>query len=69
MAKKKYTYSESITEIQDIITKIESGELEIDELVKNIKKASDLLNNCKAILKNTEEAVNDFFDSEKNLNN
>lgn len=57
MSKKQLTYSEAITEIESIISKIENQELDIDELSANVKRVAELLNFCKLKLKNTEEEV------------
>lgn len=47
MAKKDKTYNEAILELQAILDKIESGDLDVDVLTEEIKKASALLKFCK----------------------
>lgn len=47
MAKKEKTYNEAILELQKILDNIESGDLDVDVLTEEIKKASALLKFCK----------------------
>ncbi len=55
--KKQPTNAEAITEIEDIIERIESNELDVDNLSKDVKRVSELIKFCKAKLKATEEEV------------
>lgn len=57
MAKKTLTYAEAMAEIDSIITKIESDELDIDNMTMNIKRVSELIEFCKAKLRSTEDEV------------
>lgn len=57
MAKKNITYSEAIAEIEQIIERIESNEVPIDDLSKNVARVAELLKLCKAQLKGTEEEI------------
>ena len=63
MAKKKISYKEAITEIEEILELIENEELDVDELSERVKRVSELINICKEKLHRTEEEV------EKVLNN
>lgn len=57
MAAKKVSYSEAMTEIEDILEKIESEELDVDELAEKVKRVSVLLKTCKDKLTQTNEQV------------
>jgi exodeoxyribonuclease VII small subunit len=57
MAKKTLTYNSAIAEIEEIMEKIESNELDIDILTENVKRVSQLLKFCKAKLYETEEEI------------
>jgi exodeoxyribonuclease VII small subunit len=57
MNKKKGTYKEAITEIEEILSQIENNELDVDELSEKVKRVSLLINLCKDKLKNTEEEI------------
>lgn len=55
---KKVTYSEAITELEEIVSRIENEEVNIDELSIKVKRASELIKICKDKLHSTEEEVN-----------
>jgi len=57
MNKKKGTYKEAISEIEEILSQIENNELDVDELSEKVKRVSLLINLCKDKLKNTEEEI------------
>jgi exodeoxyribonuclease VII small subunit len=57
MNKKKGTYKEAISEIEEILAQIENNELDVDELSEKVKRVSLLINMCKDKLKNTEEEI------------
>jgi len=51
------SYSEAITEIEEILQKIETGELDVDELTNKVKRVAYLLETCKKKLKTTESEI------------
>jgi exodeoxyribonuclease VII small subunit len=57
MVKKKTSYRDSITEIEETIASIENDELDVDELSEKVKRVSELLIICKEKLHNTEKEV------------
>jgi len=57
MATKKTSYSEAMAEIEEILEKIESEELDVDELAEKVKRVSLLLKTCKDKLTKTNEQV------------
>ena len=57
MEKNKSGYLQSIEEIAAIITKIESGETDLDLLPAELKRAADLLQECRERLFKTEQEV------------
>lgn len=65
MAKKAFNYKESLEELQMIVQDIEDNEISVDELAKKVKRASDLLKLCKAMLDKTEEEVNTILKDDK----
>lgn len=50
-------YNEAFTEIQDILSKIENGEPDVDELASLVKRSSYLIKLCKSKLLLTEEEI------------
>ncbi len=61
MAKKEFSFNEAIIEIEDILKNIESGELDIDKLSVEVKRASELIKQCQKKLKLTEDEINSIF--------
>ena len=57
MSSKKISYKEAISEIEDILEKIEQEELDVDELADKVKRVSFLLKICKDKLLKTNEQV------------
>ena len=51
------TYGEAMAEIEEILEKIESGELDVDELTDKVKRVASLLDICKKKLKTTEAEI------------
>lgn len=52
------TYTAAFEELQNIVSEIEQGEIEVDELSEKVKRAAFLIQVCKAKLNTTEEDVN-----------
>lgn len=57
----KQKYSKAIKELEEIVTTIESGEMDLDEITKQMKKAVELIRFCKEKLKTTEVEVEKFL--------
>ena len=57
MTTKKISYNEAMTEIEEILDKIENEELDVDELAEKVKRVSALLKICKDKLQKTNEEV------------
>lgn len=61
MSKKEFSFSEAVTAIEEILKKIESGELDVDKLAVEVKRASELIRQCQKKLRTTEEEINSIF--------
>ncbi|MCK5729739.1 MAG: exodeoxyribonuclease VII small subunit [Draconibacterium sp.] len=57
MTTKKISYNEAMTEIEEILEKIENEELDVDELAEKVKRVSVLLKICKDKLHKTNKQV------------
>ena len=57
MEENKLTYKEAMAEIEDIVTKLENNQLDVDELSGKGKRVSELIAFCKSKLHETEEEV------------
>jgi exodeoxyribonuclease VII small subunit len=57
MAAKKITFKEAFTELEEILSKLENNELNVDELAANVKNAAELIKFCKNKLYTTESEI------------
>lgn len=55
---KELTYSLSLAELEEIIGRIESEEVDVDALAEQVKRAAVLIRFCREKLHSTEEDVN-----------
>ena len=53
----KLTYKAAMAEIEDIVSKLEDNQLEVDVLSEKVKRVSELIAFCKSKLHDTEEEV------------
>jgi len=65
MAKKNITYTEAVNQIEEILRKIENNELDMDELTKQVRNASELIKYCKSRLFETEQEIEKILDDIK----
>lgn len=61
MAKKEFSFNEAVNEIEKILRNIESGDLDIDRLATEVKRASELIKQCQKKLRVTEDEINSIF--------
>ena len=61
MTKKEFSFNEAVIEIEDILKNIENGDLDIDKLSVEVKRASELIKQCQKKLRSTEEEINSIF--------
>ncbi len=57
----KLTYTEAFQELQLIVSQIETGEANVDELSAKIRRASELITICKAKIADSEEEVENLL--------
>ncbi|MFR9670649.1 MAG: exodeoxyribonuclease VII small subunit [Rikenellaceae bacterium] len=55
MAKKTLSYDEAIAQIEAIMAKFRTGEMSVDQLAADVKRASELISYCKERLHKAEE--------------
>lgn len=58
MAKETMKYETAIREIESIVSRMESGDMEIDELCAQLKTAQKLIKMCRDRLTKTEAEIN-----------
>jgi exodeoxyribonuclease VII small subunit len=61
MAKKEFSFNDAVVEIEDILRNIESGDMDVDKLSVEVKRASELIKQCQKKLRTTEEEINSIF--------
>ena len=59
---KEMTYEKAMKRLEQIVAKIENGEMDIDSLAKNLKEAKTLVEYCKNKLTSVEEEVKKCLD-------
>ncbi len=62
MEKKKLSYKDAVTEIEDILEKLENEELDVDDLAAKVKRVSQLLKFCKDKLSGTEKEIRNIIE-------
>lgn len=62
MAKKEFTYSRALEELETILSEIENEELDLDILSSKVKRATFLIKECKSRLRKTSEEIDGILD-------
>lgn len=57
MATKKMTYSEAVAEIEQILARLKNEQTDVDKLAAEVKRATELIAQCKARLTEVEATV------------
>ncbi len=63
--KKTPNYDEAVSQLEEIVKKMESGELDIDMMSTELKNAQQLIKLCKDKLTKTEEEIKKILESGK----
>lgn len=58
-----YTYIDAFNELQQIVSDIEVGDVNVDDLAMQIKRASELIQICQAKLLASEEEVQQLLNA------
>jgi exodeoxyribonuclease VII small subunit len=61
MTKTEFSFNSSIAEIEEILKNMESGEQDIDKLSARVKRASELIKQCRKKLRETGEEIESVF--------
>lgn len=62
--KKEIKYEEAVRQLEEIVGKLEDGELDVDVLSTELKKAQTLIKLCKDKLTKTDEEIRKVLDKE-----
>jgi exodeoxyribonuclease VII small subunit len=63
--KKTPNYEEAVSQLEEIVKKMESGELDIDMMSTELKNAQQLIKLCKDKLTKTDEEIKKILESGK----
>ena len=60
----KINYEQAIEELETIVSKMESGELNLDAITEKLKRAQKLIKLCKDRLTKTDEGIKKILSSD-----
>ncbi|WP_277070037.1 exodeoxyribonuclease VII small subunit [Prevotella corporis] len=61
---KNIKYEEAVKQLETIVDKMENGDLDIDSMTEELKKAKTLIKLCKDKLKHTDEEIRKLLETE-----
>lgn len=64
MATKEIKYEQAVSELEEIVEKMENDELDIDQLSEQLKRAKELVKLCKDKLTKTDEEIKKLLQDE-----
>ena len=64
MAAKKQTYEQAMKRLEEIVTRIDSNELDIDSLGESLKEAQELIKFCREKLYKADGEINIILEEE-----
>lgn len=64
MEKKEIKYEEAVSELEEIVEKMENDELDIDQLSNQLKRAKELVKLCKDKLTKTDEEIKKLLEDD-----
>lgn len=62
MAKNEISYKDAMSELESILSGIQTQEIDIDQLAESIKRAAELIKFCKTKLKTAEDQIQGIFE-------
>ena len=67
--KKEKSFEENLQKLEEIVKKLENGDIPIDDAIKEFNEAMELANICDKKLKNAEEALTKIVKEDNQLEN
>lgn len=61
---KEIKYEEAVSQLETIVRKMESGELDVDAMSTELKTAQELIKLCKARLTKADEDIKEILEKE-----
>ena len=62
MAKKIKSYESALEELEQIVSNLQDGKTNMDDLAAQIQRAAELMQFCKTKLRDTEAAINEVLE-------
>lgn len=62
---KTLKYEEAVHQLEYIVDKMENGELDVDSMIEQLKKAQSLIKLCKNKLTKTDDEIRKLLDEQK----
>ncbi|MDY4411439.1 MAG: exodeoxyribonuclease VII small subunit [Prevotella sp.] len=60
---KEIKYEEAVKQLEDIVKQLENGELDLDDMSSELKKAQQLIKICKDRLTKTDEEIKKILEN------
>lgn len=60
---KEIKYEEAVKQLEDIVKQLENGELDLDDMSSELKKAQQLIKICKDRLTKTDEGIKKILEN------
>ena len=67
MAKKEETFEEKLSKLDEIVKKLERGDIPLDDAVKEFNSAMKLAKECDEKLKKAEESLNKLIEEDGSM--
>lgn len=64
---KNFSFEENLAELEKIVTKLETGEVPLDDAIEEFKKAMDLVKQCDEKLNSAQEAIAKIVNDNKEV--
>jgi len=64
MTEKKFSYNAAMTEVEQILDVLSKNDPDVDELTRQVKRATELLQACKQKLYETDVEIQAVFEKE-----
>ena len=64
MTEKKFSYNAAMAEVEQILDALSKNDLDVDELTRQVKRATELLQACKQKLYETDVEIQAVFEKE-----
>ena len=64
---KNFSFEENLAELEEIVNKLETGEVPLDDAIEEFKKAMDLVKQCDEKLNSAQEAIAKIVNDNKEV--